>query len=74
VLPVPLQLAGAISPLTYALDGMRRSLLDGAGVGDELPTVGILVAMGALLIPVGILVFSWAERRAKRLGLLKRSG
>ena len=74
VLPAPLQLAGAISPLTYALDGMRRSLLDGAGVGDELPTVGILVAMGALLIPVGILVFSWAERRAKRLGLLKRSG
>src|SRR5437868_1382227 len=74
VLPVPLQLAGAISPLTYALDGMRRSLLDGAGVGDELPTVGILLAMGALLIPIGILVFSWAERRAKRLGLLKRSG
>jgi len=74
VLPAPLQLAGAISPLTYALDGTRRSLLDGAGVGDELPTVGILVAMGALLIPVGILVFSWAERRAKRLGLLKRSG
>ena len=74
VLPAPLQLAGAISPLTYALDGMRRSLLDGAGVGDELPTVGILVAMGAVLIPAGILVFSWAERRAKRLGLLKRSG
>jgi len=74
VLPVPLRLAGAISPLTYALDGMRRSLLDGVGVGDELPTVAILVAMGALLIPAGILVFSWAEKRAKRLGLLKRSG
>lgn len=74
VLPVPLQIAGYASPLTYALAGMRRSLLDGAGVGDQLPIVGILLAMGAVLIPGGIAVFGWAERRAKRLGLLKRSG
>jgi len=74
VLPAPLQLAGVASPLTYALAGMRRSLLEGAGVGDQLTTVGILLGMGAVLIPVGIVVFSWAERRAKRLGLLKRSG
>jgi ABC-2 type transport system permease protein len=74
VLPLPLQLAGMISPLTYSLAGMRRSLLDGAGVGDQLPTVAVLVGMGAVLIPVSVAVFSWAERRAKRLGLLKRSG
>ena len=74
VLPIPLQLAGYVSPLTYALAGMRRSLLDGAGVGEQLPTAALLVAMGAVLIPAGILVFSRAERRAKRLGLLKRSG
>jgi ABC-2 type transport system permease protein len=74
VLPAPLQLAGAASPLTYALAGMRRSLLEGAGVGEQLPTAAILLAMGAVLIPAGILVFAWAERRAKRLGLLKRSG
>jgi len=74
VLPVPLQLAGAISPLTYALDGMRRSLLDGATVRDQVGTVAVLVVMGAVLIPAGIAVFAWAERRAKHLGLLKRSG
>lgn len=74
VLPAPLQLAGVVSPLTYALAGMRASLLDGAGVGAELPTVAILLAMGAVLVPASVLVFSWAERRAKRLGLLKRSG
>ena len=74
VLPLPLRLAGALSPLTYALSGIRESLLDGAGVGRELPTAGILLGMGAVLIPGGFLVFSWAERRAKRLGLLKRSG
>jgi ABC-2 type transport system permease protein len=74
VLPLPMQLAGAASPLTYALAGIRHSLLDGAGITSELGTIAILVGMGVVLIPASILVFSWAENRAKRLGLLKRSG
>ncbi len=74
VLPLPMQVAGAASPLTYALEGMRRSLLDGARVPDQLPTIGILLAMGVVMIPASIWIFSWAENRAKRLGLLKRSG
>jgi ABC-2 type transport system permease protein len=74
VLPVPMQIAGAASPLTYALSGIRRSLLDGARLPDQLATIGILLGMGAVMIPLSILVFSWAENRAKRLGLLKRSG
>ncbi|TMG68847.1 MAG: ABC transporter permease [Chloroflexi bacterium] len=74
VLPVPMQLAGAASPLTYALAGIRSSLLEGAGLREELPTIAILLGMGALMIPASVFVFGWAERRAKRLGLLKRSG
>lgn len=74
VLPLPMQVAGAASPLTYALDGIRRSLLDGASLADVLPAVAILLGMGAALVPIGFFVFSWAEKRAKRLGLLKRSG
>jgi len=74
VLPLPMQIAGAASPLTYALEGIRTSLLDGAGVQAELPTIGILLMMGAVMIPASLWVFSWAENRAKRLGLLKRSG
>jgi ABC-2 type transport system permease protein len=74
VLPAPMQLAGAVSPLTYALSGIRQSLLEGVGMRDQLPTIGILLSMGAVMIPVSILVFGWAENRAKRLGLLKRSG
>ena len=74
VLPVPLQVFGYASPLTYALDGMRQSLLNGASAVDELPNVLILLAMGAAMIPAGVWVFSQAEKRAKRLGLLKRSG
>ena len=74
VLPAPMQVAGAASPLTYALAGIRHSLLDGAGIGAELPTIAILLGMGAVMIPASIFVFAWAENRAKRLGLLKRSG
>ena len=74
VLPVPLQIGGYASPLTYALQGIRDSLLDGATLSAELPNIGILVAMGLVMIPGAIWVFSWAEKRAKRLGLLKRSG
>jgi len=74
VLPLPFQLAGAISPLTYALAGIRHSLLDGAGVTSELGTIATLLGMGVVLIPASVLVFGWAENRAKRLGLLKRSG
>jgi ABC-2 type transport system permease protein len=74
VLPLPMQIAGAGSPLTYALAGIRSSLLDGAGVKAQLPTIGILLLMGAVMIPASLWVFSWAENRAKRLGLLKRSG
>ena len=74
VLPAPLQVAGYASPLTYALEGMRQSLLGGATVLDELPNVLILLGMGIVMIPAAVWVFGQAEKRAKKLGLLKRSG
>jgi ABC-2 type transport system permease protein len=74
VLPWPLQFAGFVSPLTYTLAGIRDALLEGRSLGQELPTIGLLVVMGAVLVPFGLAVFGWAERRAKQLGLLKRSG
>lgn len=74
VLPAPLQVAGYASPLTYALEGMRQSLLGGATVLEELPNVLVLLSMGAVMIPAAVWVFGRAEKRAKRLGLLKRSG
>jgi ABC-2 type transport system permease protein len=74
VLPGPLQALGFVSPLTYTLTGMREALLRHKGVIEMLPTLGLLLLMGAVLIPVGLWIFGLAERRAKRLGLLKRSG
>jgi ABC-2 type transport system permease protein len=74
VLPAPLRALGSASPLTYTLQGVRACLLQGRHVGDELGVIGLLLGMGAVLIPAGLAVFALAERRAKRLGLLKRSG
>ncbi len=74
VMPWPFQVAGRLSPLTYALDGIRGALIRGEHVAALLPTVGLLLAMGVVLIPAGLWIFARAERRAKRLGLLKRSG
>ena len=74
VLPTVLQAIGRISPLTYTLDAIRRALLENASFGAILPAIGLLVLMGAILISTGLVTFAWAERRAKRLGLLKRNG
>jgi ABC-2 type transport system permease protein len=74
VLPGPVQLMGRASPMTYTLDGIRGALIEGRGLGAVAPDLLALVAMGVLLLPLGLLTFGWAERRAKRLGLLKRSG
>jgi len=74
VLPLPLHLAGILSPLTYTLAGVRQALLHGQSLSGSLPDIGILLLMGAILVPASVWTFSRAEIRAKRLGLLKRSG
>ena len=74
VLPLPLQVLGRAVPLTYTLDGMRQSLVFGRGLDAVTGDILILIVLGFVLVPLGLLVFALAERRAKRLGLLKRSG
>jgi ABC-2 type transport system permease protein len=74
VLPGWMQVLSHISPATYVLDGVRKGLIDGQGVGPLLGDVWPLVVMGVVLIPVGIWIFGIAERYAKRTGKLKRVG
>jgi ABC-2 type transport system permease protein len=74
VLPGLVQVLARASPMTYTLDGIRATLIDGRGLDAVAPDLLVLTAMGIVLLPLGLLVFAWAERRAKRLGLLKRSG
>jgi len=74
VLPGPVQAMAWASPMTYTLDGIRGALIEGRGPAAVAPDLLALVLMGVVLLPLGLLTFGWAERRAKRLGLLKRSG
>ncbi|HEV2756145.1 MAG TPA: ABC transporter permease [Actinomycetota bacterium] len=74
VLPAPMQWLATISPATYALDGIRDAILDGAGVatmGDEILS---LTVIGVVSIPLGIWIFKRGETYAKKHGKLKRSG
>lgn len=74
VLPTWMRWISTVSPATYALDGIRDAILDGAGLGTlggHLVTLGII---GVVAIPLGLLVFRTGERFAKQHGKLKRSG
>jgi len=74
VLPEWMQSLARFSPATYVLEGMRAALLDGARTGALLGYLGLLVLIGFIAIPVGLVVFRQAERYAKRTGKLKRQG
>ncbi len=74
VLPAPMQWLATISPATYALDGIREAILDGAGLGTMGDELLALVAIGAVSIPLGIWTFRRGETYAKKHGKLKRSG
>jgi ABC-2 type transport system permease protein len=74
VMPGWMQAIATVSPATYALHGIRASVLDGAGVGAVWGDLWPLLVLGAVAIPAGLLVFRTGERYAKRHGKLKRSG
>jgi ABC-2 type transport system permease protein len=72
VMPEWMEWLSTISPATYALRGIRDSILDGAGLAwaDTWP----LLVIGVVSIPLGLWVFNRGEVYAKRHGKLKRSG
>ncbi|MDX6513418.1 MAG: type transport system permease protein [Gaiellaceae bacterium] len=72
VLPGWMEWLSKISPATYALRGNRAQILHGAGLAwaDVWP----LLLIGAISVPLGLLVFRAGERYAKKHGKLKRSG
>ncbi len=74
VLPTWMQWLSTISPATYALDGIRDAILDGAGLDAMLGRMMTLAVIGIVTIPLGLATFAAGERFAKRHGKLKRSG
>ena len=74
VLPSWMQAIAAVSPVTYALDGSRQALLEGAGAAQLWEDIWPLLVMGAVFVPLGLWIFHAGESYAKRTGKLKRSG
>jgi ABC-2 type transport system permease protein len=74
VLPEWLQPLAVISPVTYALDGIRGMLLDGASFASQWDNVWPLLIMGLIFPPLGLWLFHMGEMFAKRTGRLKRTG
>ena len=74
VLPGWMQALAKISPATYALDGIRDAIINGAGISAMWPDIWPLLIIGVISVPLGLEVFRRGERYAKRHGKLKRSG
>ena len=74
VLPGWMQAIATVSPLTYALEGSRQALQEGAGAAELWSSIWPLLIMGAVFVPLGLWVFRVGEGYAKRTGKLKRSG
>ena len=74
ILPSWLQMIAKASPATYVIEGMLGCLLHGEATVTLLPTAFLLFGAGVAIILVGLFVFRFVERYAKRTGRLKRSG
>lgn len=74
VLPGWMQAIARLSPVTYALNGIRDALLEGASMSSLWSSIRPLLVMGVIFVPLGLWVFHLGERYAKQTGKLKRSG
>ncbi len=74
VLPKWMQAIATVSPVTYALQGARAALQEGAGITELWESISVLLVMGVVFVPLGLFVFHLGESYAKRTGKLKRSG
>lgn len=70
VLPDWLQFFSYLLPVTYALEGMRQAVLMGLSFAELIPNIGILCIFSALMLPISLVVFSKAVKRARQDGSL----
>ncbi|RJR21282.1 MAG: ABC transporter permease [Nitrospiraceae bacterium] len=70
VLPDFLQDIAMFLPITHTLNGLRGALLAGSSFSDLVPHIGALALFTAVFLPVGVMTFSYAVRKAKKEGSL----
>ena len=66
-LPQPVYLLSQLLPFTHSLTGMRMAISGGPGLAHEVAVLS-LCALG--MLPACLGFFSWAVRRARKLGTL----
>jgi ABC-2 type transport system permease protein len=69
-LPRPLEFLARSLPLTYAIDGMRRALLEGQSMTEMAATLAVLAGFGIILLPLALAALSLSLRRARQNGTL----
>ncbi len=70
VLPAWLQKLSVFLPLTYSLSGMRLALIKGYSLAQLSTQIWALVIFAAVMLPISIMGFKYAVRRAKLDGSL----
>ncbi|HHT9138938.1 MAG TPA: ABC transporter permease [Candidatus Wunengus sp. YC60] len=70
VLPWWLQKLSYLLPVTYSMEGMRLSLLNGYSLKLLLPHIIGLTLFSLIMTPLSIAVFGYAVRKAKQDGTL----
>jgi len=70
VLPAPLRYVSYSLPITYSLRSLRYTILKGYSIREIGGDLLILLVYSALLVPLSIMVFKWAIKRAKIKGSL----
>ncbi|KPK42165.1 MAG: hypothetical protein AMJ78_03435 [Omnitrophica WOR_2 bacterium SM23_29] len=70
ILPLWIRNISFLLPITYALDAMRKAVLNNAGLLSLGHDIACLLIFIVFLLPLGILSFKLALRRAKKDGSL----
>ena len=69
-LPRPLEFLAHMVPISYAIDGMRRGLLEGQSPAAMSKTLAILAVFALVLLPLALVALSLSLRRARQNGTL----
>lgn len=70
VLPDWLQSVARLIPLPWALDALRKSLIQGGGFGDVYLEINVLILFTVVLVPLSFFVFRIALNRVRVDGSL----
>ena len=70
VLPEWLQKLSYLLPVTYALEGMRLAVLKGYSLAALQPNILALLLFSVIMLPLSILLFGFAVKKAKQDGTL----